>query len=637
MEQVLTDGKICKAKIIESIRLAKKTIKIAMAFFTDREIANELLFAKENGIDVSLILSSDANNESIKELLKNKIQVTTFESKGTGIMHHKFCIIDNSLLLHGSYNYTYNALNNNQESLNLTNSMSLIDEYSAIFNKLLRDVELYNDKLTILPMTAPIEEDNYLEKFNEQLKNHISRIFDDFNQDEIVEEGRKISKENDGQESVFLAYLDSSLSRVNNRLNQDDHTRSIVKTSMTVSLDRAIETNNSDLESDLNLLEDHSNSKKSIISQQIETSKSRKKEKQEEFNIENAEAAKIRSNVAELNDEIDSLDRQIVVTNFWTFPTVFKLFITSLLFLYLSFFFSSAIWKILFEEVEVLKLLSKGITPDVPPLLDANALTKVFTKQGLAYGLIAALFFIIPVLLTSIKLFAKKNRFIEIFIGWIVGVFVIDIVVAILISQHTFEIQRMLVGGSEKWQLLDALSTGDFWLIFIFGALPLFITKNLIENIWTAYNKSSSESVDREKTLLRNSNKRKLSEQEHELNIFKIKLDNIQDDIKDLNGIIIKYEDDKNEINTQENDKKFELKERNEKRNKNLRDVFNAFIASVDSGNKQFLQNVVSGRITAFKQGYFSHIISYYSQIQSQMRTENLEAAHKNWINSNFE
>lgn len=637
MEQVITDGQVCKAKIIESISQAKSTIKVAMAYFTDKEIADELISARQKGVEVNIVLSNDITNNEIIDRLKGKVSLVIFESNGRGIMHHKFCIIDNSLLLHGSYNYTYNATKNNQESLNVTDSYNLISEYSNIFDTLTKDATVTNIYLNEKPIFQPTQDDNYLERFTEQLKNHISQIFDDFNYNEIVEEGRKLAEENLGAESVFLAYLDTSLARVNTNLSQEDHKKTLVKARMTASLEMAVESNSKDLESDLNLLNNYCNEKKSIFQVQIDTLKNRVKEKQEDYNKINADASKVRATITELTDEIDNLDRQIVVRSFWTFPTVLKLFLITLFFLYLSLFFSSAIWKIFFEEVEVLKLLSRGITPESPPLFDANALMKIFSKKGVFYGAIAALFFLVPVLLTSIKLLSNKNKFIEIAVGWIIGIFAIDVVVAILISQHTFETKRLLVGGAEKWELGSAFATGEFWLIFIFGALPLFLTKVLIENIWLAYNKSNPESVDREKTLLRNSNRRKLSENQQEYEVFKVKLDTLTLEIDELKTIITKYEDEKNEINTYENNKKLELKERNEKRNKNLREVFNSFISSVESGNRQFLKDVINGRISAFKTGYYNFLNNYFAPQVATNKIERLETAHRNWENRNFE
>jgi hypothetical protein len=637
MEKVISDGHACKAQIIESISQAKATIKVAMAYFTDKEIADELISARQKGIDVKIVLSNDITNNEIKDRLKGKVSLFIFESNGRGVMHHKFCIIDNSLLIHGSYNYTYNAIKNNQESLNITDSNNLISEYSNIFDTLTKDATVTNIYLNEKPIFQPKQDDNYLEKFTDQLKNHISQIFDDFNHNEIVEEGRTLAEDNIGAESVFLTYLDTSLARVNTKLSQEDHTKTLVKTKMTASLEKAVELNSKDLESDLNLLNNYCNEKKSNYQDQIETLKSRVKDKQEEFNKINSDGSKIRAIISELSDEIDNLDRQIVVRSFWSFPTFLKLLLTTLFFFYLSLFFGSAMWKIFYEEGEVLKLLSRGIIPEAPPLFDANALMKIFVKKGYFIGCISAFFFIIPVLLTSIKLLSKKNKFIEVAFGWIIGIFAIDIVVAILISQHAFEIKRLIAGSTVKWDWGSAIANGEFWLIFIFGSLPLFLTKLLIENIWIAYNKSSAESVDREKTLLRNSNRRKLAERQQEFQIFKDKLDVVNIEISELRSSITKNEDEKNDISSYENNKKLELKERSEKRNKNLREVFNSFISSVDSGNRQFLKNVINGRISAFKTGYYNFLNNYFATQIATNKVDNLETAHKNWEKRNFE
>jgi hypothetical protein len=232
---------------------------------------------------------------------------------------------------------------------------------------------------------------------------------------------------------------------------------------------------------------------------------------------------------------------------------------------------------------------------------------------------------------------SNKNKFIEIVFGWIIGIFAIDVVVAILISQHTFEVQRLLIGGTEKLELNNAFKTGEFWLIFIFGALPLFLTKILIENIWLAYNKSNPENVDREKTLLRNSLRRKLSEKQQEHEALKVNLDTMNLAIDELRANISKLEDEKIEIDAYENNKKIELEEQKGNKNKNLREVYNSFISSVESGNRLFLRDVISGRISTFKTGFYNWINSYYNPNVATKKIESLENAYNRWINQNFE
>ncbi len=145
MEEVITDGKSSKQKIIQSIALAKNSVRIAMAYFTDKEIANSLLkINRLKNVDIELILSDSSTNTPVINLLRDEIRLGVFESSGRGIMHHKFCIIDGQYLLHGSYNYTYNATNNNEESLNVTDSRELISRYEEIFLTLADDSTYIN-------------------------------------------------------------------------------------------------------------------------------------------------------------------------------------------------------------------------------------------------------------------------------------------------------------------------------------------------------------------------------------------------------------------------------------------------------------------------------------------------------------
>ena len=54
-----------------------------------------------------------------------------------GIMHNKFCVIDNQIVISGSYNWTDNAELKNAENINITeNDNELATNYSLEFKKL---------------------------------------------------------------------------------------------------------------------------------------------------------------------------------------------------------------------------------------------------------------------------------------------------------------------------------------------------------------------------------------------------------------------------------------------------------------------------------------------------------------------
>ncbi|MBU1035352.1 DUF1669 domain-containing protein, partial [bacterium] len=105
-------------EIIKNINQAEAFINIAMYIFTDREIALPLVKAQERGVKVRLYLDQDQVDYQYSQsrfLVQRGIK--TRISSNNYIMHHKFAIIDNPILLTGSYNWTFSANNRNDENL----------------------------------------------------------------------------------------------------------------------------------------------------------------------------------------------------------------------------------------------------------------------------------------------------------------------------------------------------------------------------------------------------------------------------------------------------------------------------------------------------------------------------------------
>jgi len=120
--------------IIKSINQAEAFINIAMYVFTDKEIALPLIDAQKRGVKVRVYLdrSQIESTYSVSRLLVQKgIKVRI--STNNYIMHHKFAIIDNRLLLTGSYNWTFSANNRNDENLLVIDDSELIEIFQNQF------------------------------------------------------------------------------------------------------------------------------------------------------------------------------------------------------------------------------------------------------------------------------------------------------------------------------------------------------------------------------------------------------------------------------------------------------------------------------------------------------------------------
>lgn len=106
-----------RAIIIENLKAANQEVLIAVAWFTDTEIINTLLDVSDRGVKISIIIYDDKinNKDLFQNLYYKKADIRVSEK----MMHNKFCIIDNSTVINGSYNWT-NKANYNSENIQVS-------------------------------------------------------------------------------------------------------------------------------------------------------------------------------------------------------------------------------------------------------------------------------------------------------------------------------------------------------------------------------------------------------------------------------------------------------------------------------------------------------------------------------------
>lgn len=123
--------------IIEQIELAKFTIWVAVAWFTDNVLFDHLIAKKKQGVNVQLIIIDDEINR--RTGLPYEHEFETYRIKKTGqyenMMHNKFCIIDLKTVIHGSYNWTKRAQYNN-ETMTVENGRENAEKFAEQFMKL---------------------------------------------------------------------------------------------------------------------------------------------------------------------------------------------------------------------------------------------------------------------------------------------------------------------------------------------------------------------------------------------------------------------------------------------------------------------------------------------------------------------
>lgn len=130
-------NKVFRTDLHDLLANAKKTIYVEMFYLTNKYLINDLIEAKNRGVDVKIILdaSSTANDFSRQEQLKNAGIPVKIENWG-GKMHTKGASIDNTYYVIGSMNWTGKAELHNDENLLIIKNPQIAQNTTKHFIKI---------------------------------------------------------------------------------------------------------------------------------------------------------------------------------------------------------------------------------------------------------------------------------------------------------------------------------------------------------------------------------------------------------------------------------------------------------------------------------------------------------------------
>lgn len=123
-----------EAALIRSLNSAQSSLHIAMYYFTDPDLANAVVAAHKRGVATYVYLDRSqvkARYSQSKYLAQQGVPVRI--SSNPYIMHNKFAIIDDALVLTGSYNWTKSADERNDENLLCLHREDIAQHYKNRF------------------------------------------------------------------------------------------------------------------------------------------------------------------------------------------------------------------------------------------------------------------------------------------------------------------------------------------------------------------------------------------------------------------------------------------------------------------------------------------------------------------------
>jgi hypothetical protein len=540
------------------------------------------------------------------------------------MMHHKFCLIDDNITINGSYNYSYNASNNNVENIHISDDYSIYKQFLNEFEKLKYNIEhniSVNDNSTMskkMDQPQTINNQSQIDSFSSQLYN-IVYLSAQIDIDEYKKLGYTKSKENNGSVEIFKSEFNNLKEQI--RLYKLDDSLNSKKNTLLSSIQTAYENKKEDVEfekeADLKMIKNNFELEKKQINEKIQKLKSEKSLIETGNQITGERGLyQINKEIENNKLEINNIEDSFSIIKFWNLGTVLSSIFLLICFFYLSIFFSSALYKMFFEW-NIMEEVAKLGNVEKPQIIDANAILKIFDTQGTLFGLVAILIFLFPLALTNLRILGSKDEKIN-KRSFYIGLIVFDIIVSIMVAINSDKIEALRGGGKSIIRPWDILLNGEFYLIFIFGMLPLFITHHLINLLSNAYKKSKKELLDLEKSQKLNSLNKLSIDLSYEKESLIYKVDKLNDSVRELELDISHLESDLN-------DKLNSLETRYSSVFKQIKDIFSDYNTKVASG-KIFTDVILMSIISAFKTGFIDFLPEFYAEQEVSIRVREIES-----------
>jgi phosphatidylserine/phosphatidylglycerophosphate/cardiolipin synthase-like enzyme len=134
-----TDG--VNSRIVDVINTAANDLSVATMLITRTEMANAIADRKSAGVAVNVITNAEGNNSStVNQILASSLTThNTFDDVSTGILHHKYMIVDqydpasDPMVFTGSHNWSAAADNDNDENTLVVHNATLANVYYQQF------------------------------------------------------------------------------------------------------------------------------------------------------------------------------------------------------------------------------------------------------------------------------------------------------------------------------------------------------------------------------------------------------------------------------------------------------------------------------------------------------------------------
>lgn len=143
-------------QVADALNQVQRTLDIAAFELNNPTITAAILAAHQRGVTVRMVTDDEHGIESKDTTLGQLTAagIPVIDDNRSALMHNKFMILDSTIVLTGSYNYTINDTYRNNNNLLMFRSQKMVQDFQNEFNKMFEQKQFGSSKPSNTPFAS---------------------------------------------------------------------------------------------------------------------------------------------------------------------------------------------------------------------------------------------------------------------------------------------------------------------------------------------------------------------------------------------------------------------------------------------------------------------------------------------------
>ncbi|KAJ8318461.1 hypothetical protein KUTeg_003552 [Tegillarca granosa] len=133
------------SRLYNYLTLSRKSLDVCVFVLSCADLADILILVHKRGVMVRIITDNEQVNVQGSQIWRLRSEgkfsclfsgIIVRTDNSSFFMHHKFVVIDNEILINGSFNWTRQAITGNQENLVVMNDPEIVQQFQTEFENM---------------------------------------------------------------------------------------------------------------------------------------------------------------------------------------------------------------------------------------------------------------------------------------------------------------------------------------------------------------------------------------------------------------------------------------------------------------------------------------------------------------------